>query len=195
MPRFLWMASLYMMAGCAPEGAAPEPDPPPAADPPPVEQAPAPGPTINERPLLALDGEGLRLVTPSSGSSRPLPFGTPQSRAVRALTTVFGTDPVEEGEAADCGADYARWVEGLTVWFDRERLVGWAVREGSGLTTLDGWGPGSTRAELEETRTLTVERSSLGVEFTAGGMAGLLESGAADARIQNLWAGHACLAR
>lgn len=195
MRRLLWMAGLLVVSGCAQDRAESAPDPPPGADPEPAVDVTAPAPPLDQLPLLALDGEGLRAVNAATGSTRLLAFGARESRAMEVLTTHFGTDPVDEGEAADCGADYARWMEGLTVWFDRDRFVGWAVREGSGLTTLDGWGAGSTRADVEASRTLTIEPSSLGVEFTVGGIAGILESTAARARIQHLWAGHVCLAR
>lgn len=206
MRHLLWMAGLLAVAGCTPERAEPVPDPPldagsesaaaaPATAPPAPADAPGPAPPRGAPPLLALDGEGLRAINAATGSTRLLAFGARESRTIDLLTTHFGTDPVDRGSSADCGADYARWMEGLTVWFDGGRFVGWAVREGSALTTLDGWGPGSTRADVEASRTPTVMRSSLGVEFTVGGIAGIFESTAARARIQHLWAGHVCLAR
>ena len=36
-------------------------------------------------PALALEGEGLRLVDPATGSTRPLPFGTARSQLLAAL--------------------------------------------------------------------------------------------------------------
>ena len=182
MRRMSLAACLLVVAGCTPE-------PERAVDPPPVS------PPAEEPAFVALEGEGLRLIVASTGSARPLAFGTPQSQIVTALTTVFGTDPVEQGEAADCGADYARWIEGLTVWFTRGRFAGWAIADQSPLTTIDGWGTGSTRATVEASRQVAVMPSSLGTEFTVGAIAGLLESDTPDARILHLWAGHTCIAR
>lgn len=103
--------------------------------------------------------------------------------------------PVEQGENADCAAKYARWENGLTVWFANGRFAGWSLDRGSRLTTVNGIGLGTTRAELHAAYNLEVVRSSLGEEFTIGGMAGLLESAAPDARVQHLWAGQTCIAR
>lgn len=63
------------------------------------------------------------------------------------------------------------------------------------LTTASGIGIGSTRADLESAYAARVARSTLGAEFSAGGLAGLLASERPDAPIINLWAGEACLAR
>lgn len=145
--------------------------------------------------LLSLEGEGLRAFLASTGAARPLPFGTPSVDALRFLNAVLGAAPVEQGESVDCAAEYAGWANGLTVWFARGEFAGWSVGRGSPLTTVDGLGPGTTRADLEAAYDPVIARSSLGEEFTAGGIAGLLESGAPDARVQHLWAGHACVAR
>jgi hypothetical protein len=70
------------------------------------------------------------------------------------------------------------------------------VREsGDTLTTVSGIGLGSTRAELEAAYDAEVAPSSLGIEFHAGGLAGLLDSSRPDARVVSLWAGLACVAR
>ncbi len=145
--------------------------------------------------LLSLEGEGLRAFLSSTGAARPLPFGTPAADALSFVSAVLGAAPVEQGENVDCAAAYARWANGLTVWFARGELAGWSVGQGSPLTTVDGLGLGATRAELEAAYDPVIARSSLGEEFTAGGVAGLLESAASDARVQHLWAGHACIAR
>ena len=49
--------------------------------------------------------------------------------------------------------------------------------------------------DLENAYAADIGRSTLGIEFTAGGLAGILESEAPDARVQHLWAGVACLGR
>jgi hypothetical protein len=55
---------------------------------------------------------------------------------------------------------------------------------------------GTTRTELENGASVArIAKSSLGEEFTAGDVAGLLDSAAADARVSNLWAGATCIAR
>lgn len=144
---------------------------------------------------LSLEGEGLRVFLEGSGSARPVPFGTSRDRTMRILTRVQDQGPVEEGENPDCGVHYASWGNGLVVVFARDEFAGWSVARGSTLTTAAGVGLGSTRAELESAYAAQVEPSSLGIEFSAGGLAGALESGSADAPIIALWAGVACLGR
>lgn len=145
---------------------------------------------------LALEGEGLRIFSVPSGTARPIPFGSAMDSTLDVLHRIQPTSPREQGENVDCQAQYATWEDGLTVWFTQDRFVGWSVREGTGtLTTATGVGLGSTRAEWEASYVVQVATSSLGVEFTAGGMAGVLESAQPDARVVHLWAGHACPAR
>lgn len=146
--------------------------------------------------LLALEGEGLRVFSVPSGSARPVPFGTAQDETLALLTAVLRMGPRDEGEQIDCRAEYATWENGLTTWFVRDGFVGWSVpNAGSPLTTASGVGVGSTRAELESAYVAEIRTSTLGVEFAAGGLAGLLESRQPSARITNLWAGQVCVAR
>jgi hypothetical protein len=153
------------------------------------------GPTASAAEL-ALEGEGLRLFLRSGGSARPLSFGTPAADVLRAVDAATGSAPSERGESADCGAEYARWSDGPTVWLDNGRFVGWSLRgERASLTTPTGVGIGTTRAEIESAHTVRVADSSLGIEFTVGGLAGLLESSAPDGRVTALWAGEACIMR
>jgi hypothetical protein len=61
---------------------------------------------------------------------------------------------------------------------------------------MSGIGVGSTRAELQAAyAAAAVDSTTLGVEFTAGGLQGVLESDARTAPIVALWAGAACVAR
>ena len=145
---------------------------------------------------LALDGEGLRIFDAMTGSSRLIAFGTPTADAMRMLEAMQGGRSSDQGENLDCRATYATWPDGLTAWFARGDFAGWSVAStGSTLATASGIKIGSTRRELESAYDARVARSTLGVEFTAGGLAGLLASTAADARVTNLWAGTTCIAR
>jgi hypothetical protein len=150
--------------------------------------------------LLALDGEGVRLVLESTGSTRLLAFGMEARAVVTALTAALGS-PISRGTNADCGAgpmDFVVFPDGLAIGIQQERFVGWSTRasatDGS-MTTMSGLGVGSTRAALESTYVADIARSTLGVEFTAGGIAGVLDGEGASARITDLWAGMNCVAR
>lgn len=163
------------------------------------EPSDAPGNAAPQDPVakLALDGDGLRIFITANGASRPIPFGIARADALRMLESVQGAPPQDQGENIDCGSTNAVWPDGLTVWFDRDEFVGWSVASaGSPLSTAGGLMLGTTRAELENGASVArIAESSLGEEFTAGDVAGLLDSDAADARVTNLWAGAACIAR
>ncbi len=159
----------------------------------------APGNAAPQDPVarLALDGEGLRIFITATGASRAIPFGIAKADALRMLETVQGAPPETQGKNIDCGATNAVWPDGLTVWFARDKFVGWSLASaGSPLSTAGGLNMGTTRAELENGASVaSIARSSLGEEFNAGGVAGLLDSAAADARVTHLWAGATCIAR
>lgn len=148
-----------------------------------------------EQAKLAVDGEGLRLIDPRSGSAGPLPFGTPKARVLFALERLRGS--ASQGRNVECSADYANWADGLGLNFERDRFVGWTLdgRAEGALATMAGIGPGSTRADLDAAYTAKLSRSTLGTEFSAGGFSGLLTGPRASATITNMWAGTVCLAR
>lgn len=63
------------------------------------------------------------------------------------------------------------------------------------LTTMSGVGPGTKRASLDEAYSTKVRQTTLGSEFTAGELAGLLDGPGRKATITNMWAGLTCIAR
>jgi len=145
---------------------------------------------------LALDAAGLRLYHIVSGTSRLIAYGSAKEEVGRAVSLVRKAQPQERGEVDECAANYVRWPGGLTLWFEQDRFSGWSASADSvGLATGTGIKPGSTRSELEAAHAVQLVESSLGVEFTAGGLAGILSSPRADARIISLWSGSTCLAR
>lgn len=150
-------------------------------------------------PVVALDGEGLRLVDPERGSTRLLAFGAARSTAVEALAASFGA-PRETGTNPDCGTGaltFATWPNGLTAWFQADAFAGWiaSATADTTLTTMAGVGVGSPRTTVESTYAVSVEQTTLGTEFTAGTLAGLFTGPAPDARVETLWAGATCLFR
>ena len=149
-----------------------------------------------ESPDLAVEADGLRLVDPASGAARPLPFGMAQDQLLAILESFRG--PADGGTNSECAEgpiDYAAWADGLTLNFQEERFVGWALDERAegAHATMSGIGPGSTRAELEAVSAeVAVEQTSLGTEFSAGGIGGLLDGESPDARVTAMWAGVTC---
>lgn len=160
----------------------------------PPPAAPTPAAT---QPVVAIDGEGLRLVDPTSGRTRPIPFDTARSDTLAALAPRGSPDV---GTNAECGAGplaFARYRDGLTLQFQDDRFVGWSLDRTARrtVTTMAGIGPGSTRGDLDGAYAIMLPDSTLGTEFAAGAMGGLLDGPGRQARITDLWAGVTCLFR
>jgi hypothetical protein len=147
---------------------------------------------------LALDGEGLRLVDTSSGGTRLLAFETPADQVLSALGRLGRAEP-ERSTNDECGAgrlDFAEWPDGFRIVLQEDRFVGWFLGEATpGLATMSGVRVGSTRAELEAAYAADIAETTLGTEFNAGGLGGLLSGPGKDARITDLWAGTNCFFR
>lgn len=137
---------------------------------------------------LAPDG----LQTVAGASSRSLPFGSPADIVLRVVEAATQTLP-ERSRNADCGegpVDIATYPR-IAVYFQEGRFVGWAAR-GRGLTTMSGIGIGAKRAVVDDTIVAPVEQTSLGREFSSGGLSGLYD---AKDQVTALWAGSTCIAR
>lgn len=149
---------------------------------------------------LALTGEGLLLVEEDTGSTTLLPFGMEMDVVQTAVGELLG-DPETVSENAECPGDpfiIAAWADGLMLNADGDTFVGWSVRPDEGsdqFTTLAGVGVGSSREDLEAAYTIEVVESTIGTEFTAGDLAGLLSDQTSDAEITDLWAGTVCIFR
>ncbi len=150
--------------------------------------------------VLALDSEGLRLVNPSTGSTRALPFGLADSDLVSVLTNLRG-EPSERGLNPECGAGpltITGWPDGLAVLSSEGEFAGWVVSGGAGaerLTTLNGIGVGLTRRELDQIVDADVQESTLGFEFFEGGLGGILSGDSPDAEVTLLYSGTTCFFR
>jgi hypothetical protein len=167
------------------------------AEPMPAIAAPAPADPIEDaESLLALSGEGLQLVGNQTGSTVALDFGSEMTVVADAVTSILG-EPLESGENSECGSGpqvITQWPKGLALHAANGEFIGWSAGPDTDvtLTTMAGIGIGSTRSELEAAYTVEVFESSLGTEFSAGGLFGILASSAPNATIENLWAGTTC---
>lgn len=155
--------------------------------------APAPAPVAAPAPIV-LEGAGLRI--PSASPPRTLAFDLPKAATIEALTRALGRPPTELGANEECGGggmEFAAWDKEITAWFLDDRFAGWDNK--GGLKTLEGLGIGSSRADLAALPGFEVEQSTLGTEFRAGGLSGILASGAPGARVTHLWGGATCVFR
>lgn len=189
--KFHLAAAFLLLAACSVEPASKTG----ASAPAPTAPAPVATPTD---PALAVEAEGLRLFDRATGSASPIPFGRPQAAVLELLERLRG--PAGRGTNAHCGAgpaEYANWPDGLGLVFQAGRFAGWSLdsRAAGTVSTANGIGPGATRTELEAASTATFRQSTLGTEFDAGGVYGVLDSPGARARITDMWAGVNCVAR
>lgn len=149
-------------------------------------------------PTLLLEGGGLRLATGNPQPLRTLGFGTARAAIMAALAF---RGPGESGSSDECGAgpmQFASWPDGLRLAFQDGKFVGWSVdkRGPSTLSTGEGLFVGATRADLEASaEKVKVFESTLGTEFTVGGIGGLLDGPGSAANVTNLWAGTTCMFR
>ncbi|MBW4485310.1 MAG: hypothetical protein KME14_22470 [Tildeniella torsiva UHER 1998/13D] len=189
----LGLSLLITTTACTSETTAPAPAPPDAETP---AETPTETPQSEEVGLI-LTGEGLQLVNLQTGSTTSLAFDTDMAPTLDAVTQILGT-PEEVSQNSECPSGpltIATWPNGLALNAADDTFVGWAMRpsdDDTALTTASGIGIGSTRQELETSYTVEVVDSSLGVEFSAGDLYGLLTSPEPTGTVTNLWAGVAC---
>lgn len=147
-------------------------------------------------PALDLAPDGLTIVL-DSGSTRHANFDMDRDVVVPMVSAALGK-PTGTGRNEECGQgpmDMVDFKGGLTTFYMEGKFVGWDIdgREKGGFTTMNGIGVGSTLKELRTAFSgVTAENSSLGDEFTAGDLGGLLTSLKPDAKITHIWAGSTC---
>ncbi len=158
-----------------------------------------PASTATEEPTLVVESEGLRWLLPPDGSAKTLAFGAPKSDVLASLERVRGR--AGKGVNQDCGAgpvEYANWPDGLSLIFQNGTFAGWGLdlRASGALATADGVGPGTTRSVLTNSiGSVTFQNTSLGTEFSAGDIFGLLDGTGPEAKVTHIWAGVSCVAR
>ncbi len=165
-----------------------------------VPSDPAPSLPASATVMLALSGEGLAFVT-ESGSVRHFPFDTPAEDAIAAITRSYAGLAPHHTRNEECGAgplDMASWHDGLTVLSQEGRWLGWSVSRAAaagdapGPKTMAGIGIDSTRSELQAAYTADMSETTLGQEFSAGDLHGILDGTGPTARINAMWAGVSC---
>lgn len=108
-------ALLFALAACSAE--------PPPKPPTPKTVVKAADPDALPIYRVAVTGTGLALTDPRGGAAKPADFGLRQSLLIAILARSFG--PAVEGQDASCRRDFARWSNGLTLWFEGGEFVGW----------------------------------------------------------------------
>lgn len=145
---------------------------------------------VDPAAAVVLRGDGVALA----GGER-LAFGTPADRAVERLTAAFGAPPSSREQLPDCGPgplEAVTWDNGFSAYMNGGGFAGWTPAD---QRTAEGIGFGSTRAALDAAYSPAVEETSLGAEWSAHGISGILESRAPDAAVSAIWAGETCVMR
>jgi hypothetical protein len=146
--------------------------------------------------LVSLEHEGFSIVVPGSGCLRMHPFGSRADVAVSELVQAFEMAQAPAAVGDECGGAVYSFDYRMLLHARDGAFLGWSLQDGSRLATADGIGLGTTRETLAKAHGIDIlEESTLGDEFSFGGIAGLFASGAQDAKITHLWAGELCIAR
>jgi hypothetical protein len=129
-------------------------------------------------------------ILAARGLEPGLPFGMKQDEAVAAAAAAFGA-PTRRNHNDECGEGPMDFVDfhGLSLGFQDGRLAGWSLSETEpALRTAGGLAIGAPRSALGGAE--VDEESTLGPEFEAEGIGGLLDE--KGKKIEALWAGLAC---
>lgn len=160
-----------------------------------------------EKPTLTITSNALQLVDRTTGSTKELPTGMEMSKIVGIVNSVFGSKMPEPQINSECGAGPMTlmvWKNGLILMFQKSRtannmeFVGWSLSQARGdrentIKTMAGIGIGSTRAELEKTYSVEINKTSLGQEFsTNSGLYGVLNGPLKNDKIEFMWSGLSC---
>lgn len=199
---FAGVAALTLLAGCGEQEAPPvnlvtvnagadaDVTVPPANA---AEPAPVANEAVAAAPALDIAPDGVSLVS-ASGSARHATFGMAQGVAVPMVTAALGK-PSGTGRNEECGQgpmDTVAFKGGITLFFMEGKFVGWDLDEKSAFATASGIGMGSTLKQLREAMSISVEESSLGHEFAAGDLGGLLSDTTPGGKVTALWGGSTC---
>lgn len=152
--------------------------------------AQAAGPVAG-RVVLAADGLDV------GGAAGRLAFGGGRDEVLAALSPVLGA-PQEQGTNEECPAGPLSHTQyaGLQLVFQDGSFVGWFAGEGSALRTAQGVGPGSTLRQLKAAYpAATVEETSLGHEFAADRLYGVVTDPSDEGKVQVMFAGTNCIFR
>lgn len=201
--RHLLLATI-LLAAC---GSEPSQDAAAAASPDSLPEAPAAAvrdtaDTVSSGPergaaSIVLAPDGLT-IGGGAGAPKRLAFGGAQAGVLADVTAALGA-PKEQGNQEECPAGplyQASYTSGLQVVFQDGEFVGWFAREGSRFRTAQGIGPGSTLGELKKAYpATTVEETSLGHEFAAGELYGVVTGPSDTATVQVMFAGTNCIFR
>lgn len=125
--------------------------------------------------------------------------GADKDTTVNALTIALG-EPTGSEEGLECGPgvlDAVNW-DGLSTYYLDGTFAGWYLEEPAPtqLTTADGIGLGTPLGNLRASYPdVEVDETTIGFEWTAGGLFGTLNEDSDTALVASIWSGANCIAR
>jgi hypothetical protein len=147
-------------------------------------------------PSVTLASDGLGVI--AGGAPQRLAFGAAQARVLADVSGVLG-QPTEQGMQEECPAGplyQVSYASGLQLVFQDSAFVGWFAQSGSTLRTAREIGPGSTLGQLKAAYPATkVEETSLGHEFDAGELWGIVTDTTDAGVVEVIFAGINCIFR
>lgn len=158
---------------------------------------PAPAPAAaSTAPAIVLAPDGIHIT--GGAAPKQLAFGSPRAGVLADAGAVLGA-PTEQGLQEECPAGplySAEYAGGLELVFQDSAFVGWYAAPGSVARTAAGIGAGSTLAQLRAAYpATTVEETSLGMEFAADGLFGVVTDSTATGTVEAMLAGTNCVFR
>lgn len=151
------------------------------------------------RSTVVLAPDGVEIANGAGVPSR-LAFGAAREQVLARVGAVMN-GPGEQAEQEECPAGpltTTQYPSGLQLVFQDGKFVGWAAqpRPGSTLRTAPGIGIGSTLGQLRAAYpAATVGETSLGMEFTAGDLYGIVSDSTAAGQVEIMFAGINCIFR
>ncbi|MGI3184446.1 hypothetical protein [Nioella aestuarii] len=145
--------------------------------------------------IVTIGQGGLGLSAADATATATLPFGAPFHESLRTLATIMGHDfSVYLPEECPAGpVVVVSFPNQIDLIYQQDQLAGFMLRRGSTLTTQAGVGLGTPLAALGSFATLDVMESTLGWEFQAGQIHGLLSE--REGIVEHLWSGTVCIFR
>jgi hypothetical protein len=154
--------------------------------------------TASTDPVLVLESDGLGVLVKDT-SVRHLTFAdTSAADITSAVSHILGVGKTVALPDCGQGARTSYSVARFSLLLNGKAFVGWTDSGAAGrtLTTLDGLGVGSTRAELDSSGTaFTYSETTLGQEFSAGALGGVLSGKETTDRVTTFYAGETCFFR
>ena len=123
-----------------------------------------------------------------AGTDLRIDFSRAEAGAIDTVSRILGAHPSEVVDQAECGAGpvrAVRWPTGLALNFQDGDFSGWVV-DAPGLIVAGGYRVGMTAPDL------ALHQTSLGREFSADGVYGLVDEAG---NVAALWSGTTCFFR